>query len=260
MTEPVPEKRALRSLESAPLKSIGIIGHGHFGQLIEEFATRFAPEINVRIFSPEAELDEKKFFPVEQVAMSDAVVLAVPISAYESVLTELLPSLRPESTLIDIATVKEHTVNAIKKIAPNQRFISMHPMFGPESYRKREGNVEGFKVVVTDSNIPEEELSAFQQTLTGQGIEVISMTSEEHDRELANSLFITHLIGQVLSRAGLKRTTIDTVSFSWLMDAVESVQNDAKLFQEVFKYNRFCAEVLERFGVAEEEVHQLFLK
>ncbi len=260
MSEPVKEAHTPRTPESAPLKSVGIIGYGHFGKLTEELVARFAPGIDVHIFSPGAEPDEKKFFSLEEVSSSDAVVLAVPISQYENVLRHILPSLRPQSTLIDIATVKEYTAGLIKEIAPNQRFVSIHPMFGPESYKKRDGNVDGFKIVLTDSNIPKKEVDIFTAAIKHSGAEVIEMTSEEHDRELANSLFITHLIGQVLSRAGLKRTPIDTVSFGSLMDAVESVQNDAALFKDVFTYNRFCAEVLERFGLAEEEVHRLFLK
>ena len=87
------------------------------------------------------------------------------------------------------------------------------------------------------------------------------MTSEEHDLNLANSLFITHLVGQTLSRAGVRRTNIDTPSFGWLMDSVESVQDDTELFADVFKYTRkACEQALYRFSLAEEEVHDLFLK
>lgn len=251
---------AARTPESLPLQSIGIIGHGHFGKLVEELAGRFAPGVTVRIFSPEAEVDKEKFFPIEQVASSNAVVLAVPIREYEKVLKQIVPSLRPESTIIDIATVKEYSANLVREIAPNQRFISMHPMFGPQSYRKREGNVEGFRVVITDTNLPPNEISVFRKFLRASGAEVIQMTSEKHDLDLANTLFITHLVGQTLARAGVQRTAIDTPSFGWLMDAVESVKDDSALFGDVFKYNRFCEQALYRFGLAEEEVHDLFLR
>ena len=53
------------------------------------------------------------------------------------------------------------------------------------------------------------------------------------------------------------RTNIDTVSFGFLMDAVESVQNDTELFKDVYTYNPYCKEVIARFEQAEQAVEQL---
>src|SRR3954471_8460155 len=51
--------------------------------------------------------------------------------------------------------------------------------------------------------------------------------------------------------------TLDTVSFGFLMDAVESVQNDTELFKDVYTYNPHCKEVIARFEQAEQAVEQL---
>ncbi len=258
MSESDQEMRHGRTEESAPIKTVGIVGHGNFGGLVEVLARRFAPEINVRIFSLDAKPDEKRFFSLEDAASADAVVLAVPIGAMEGALIRILPSLKPGSTLIDVATVKEYSAGLIREIAPGHRFVSVHPMFGPESYKKRGGDVAGFKVVLTDTNLLQPEVKKFRSFLEQCGASVLEMTAEEHDGLLAETLFLTHLIGQLVSRGGFKRTPIDTPSFGWLMDAVESVKNDSALFKDVFRYNRFCKQVLERFGMAEEQVYKLF--
>ena len=83
------------------------------------------------------------------------------------------------------------------------------------------------------------------------------MSPEEHDKHLAETLFLTHLVGQIIARGEFGRTEIDTVSFGYLMDAVESVKHDTELFQDVFRYNPYCRQVLERFGVAEQAVQAL---
>ena len=89
------------------------------------------------------------------------------------------------------------------------------------------------------------------------GFDVVEMDAEAHDRHLAETLFLTHFVGQTISRAGFNRTEIDTVSFDYLMDAMESVRHDTELFKDVFRYNPFCEEVLKRFEKAEGEVHSL---
>ena len=60
-------------------------------------------------------------------------------------------------------------------------------------------------------------------------------------------MFLTHYIGQIVARGGFKRSNIDTISFGSLMDAVDSVRHDTRLFEDVSRYNPYCREVIERF-------------
>ena len=127
-------------------------------------------------------------------------------------------------------------------------------MFGAESYKKTDGDVSGYRIVVTGTNIEEGEYAALCVWLTGLGFTVLEMTADEHDKLLAETLFMTHYIGQVMSTAGFVRTDIDTVSFGYLMQAVESVRQDQKLFLDVYKYNPYCEAAAVRFHDAQEAV------
>ena len=185
------------------------------------------------------------------------VIPTVPIHALEETLRRLLPLMRPEGILVDVATVKVHTVEILRRLAAGRLYVATHPMFGPESYAKRNKDVTGFRIVLTESTISEaqrEQLVAFLRTC---GFSVVEMSPEEHDKHLAETLFLTHLVGQIIARGEFGRTEIDTVSFGYLMDAVESVKHDTELFQDVFRYNPYCRQVLERFGVAEQAVQAL---
>ena len=55
-------------------------------------------------------------------------------------------------------------------------------------------------------------------------------------------------------------TDIDTLSFGFLMDAVESVKSDTELFRDVFAFNPYCEEIIARFEKAEADVHALLEK
>ncbi len=242
------------------LKTVGIVGYGAFGGLVETLMKRFAPSIEVRVYSSRHAPDGKTFCTLAEVAKSDSVILSVPISAFESVLEKVLPLMREDTIVVDVATVKMHTTEVLRRVARSQPYIATHPMWGPESYEKKDGDVSGFRIVVAESTISEsskKELISFLRTI---GFDVVEMTSEQHDRHLAESLFLTHYVGQIVARAGFDRTEIDTVSFGYFMDAVESVKHDSQLFADVFAFNPFCKDILHRFEIAEKEVRSILEK
>lgn len=236
---------------------IGIVGYGSFGVFLEMLITRFAPHAQIKIYSSRFTPDGKKFFSLEETAQCDAVLLAVPIHAYEKTLETLVPLLGEKSLLVDVATVKIHTVKLLNRLAGGKRYVATHPMFGPESYEKKKRDISGFRIVVCESTLPAEEQEALLKFLRGCGFDVVEMSADAHDKHLAETLFLTHFVGQAVSRASFTRSEIDTVSFGYLMDAVESVKHDTALFQEVYRFNPYCEEILKRFEIAESEVHAL---
>lgn len=236
------------------IKTVGIVGYGSFGALACTLFERFAPGIVVRVFSQGQKPDNKKFFSLEDTAKCDAVILAVPIHAFEEVLAKVIPLAADNTVIVDIATVKVHTTGLLKKLAKGRRYLATHPMFGPESYEKRAGDVKGFRIVMTDGTLAVPEYAALTDFLKKLGFNVVEMTSEAHDKQIAETLFLTHLIGQTILHGDFGRREIDTVSFGYLMDAVESVRKDEKLFRDVFLFNPYCKDVLARFKEAEEKV------
>jgi len=234
--------------------TIGIVGYGHFGKFLVELAGRFLPDVQVRVYSRRSEPDEKLFFNLENVSHSDVVILCGSIGGYEAQLESILPHLGEESVVVDVATVKKHTSDLFKKHLEGKRYFCCHPMFGAESYKKTDGDVCGYRIVVTDKTIGEETHQVVKTFLVGLGFDVVEMTADEHDKLLADTLFMTHYIGQVMNSAGFARTNIDTVSFQSLMNAVESVAHDEKLFLDVYNHNPYCERAVVRFRDAEEEV------
>ena len=241
-------------------RSIGIVGYGNFGSFVHALIQRFAPQIEVRVYSRNKAPDGATFFSLPEVAECDAVIFAVPIQAYAEVLKETIPLMKKDGVIVDVATVKKHTVKLLQKLAGSQRYIAMHPMFGPESYQKRGQDVSGLRIVIAEHTLARADFSHVVGFLKSCGFSVIEMTADEHDKHLAESLFLTHFIGQTIFRAGFDRTEIDTVSFGFLMSAVESVRQDTALFQEVFRFNPYCKKVLKQFEKAERQVEKLLSK
>ena len=239
--------------------SLGLIGYGHFGAFLHVLAQRYLPDAPLKIHSPRRKPDGVLFFPLEEVAACDAVVLAVPISAYPDTLARIGPHLGADSVVVDVATVKKYTMDLLRAARPARPFLAMHPKFGPESYAKCGGDVTGFRIVITGHSLAPERYSTLRDELAAAGFFVVEKTADAHDKDLAETLFLTHYIGQVVARGGFERTDIDTVSFGSLMDAVESVRHDGQLFEEVCRFNPYCRQVIDRFDASDRQVRKAML-
>ena len=246
--------------EAAPMSfSIGLIGYGHFGAFLHALAQRYLPEAELKIHSGRRTPDGVLFFSLEEVAACDAVVLTVPISAYAATLEKISPHVQPDGVVVDVATVKKYTMEQIEEARPNRPYLAMHPMFGPESYAKRAGDVSGLRIVITGHSLEPGQYETICQKLTDVGFQLIETSADAHDKDLAETLFLTHYIGQVVAHGGFERTDIDTVSFGFLMDAVDSVRHDGELFQEVCRYNPYCRQVIDRFDKSDRHVRNAML-
>ncbi|HEY2007905.1 MAG TPA: prephenate dehydrogenase/arogenate dehydrogenase family protein [Rhizomicrobium sp.] len=238
-------------------RSLGIVGHGDFGRFLEMLARRFAPDLSVRIYAREATPDGVRFFTLEETCQSDVVIIAVSIRAFAEVLARVLPLLKQDAILIEVNTVKVHPAKLMREKARGVRYVTSHPMFGPYSFEKQGASLNGLRLVIADHTLVASEMAYAIAWLKGLGLNVMEMTPEAHDRMLAETLFLTHYIAQAVARGGFVRTDIDTLSFGFLMDAVESVKSDTELFRDVFAFNPYCEEIINRFEKAEWEVHAL---
>ena len=236
------------------LKSIGIVGYGAFGSFVHTLAKRFLPDVTVQVYSSRNQPDENLFFSLEEVCQSDILILCVPIHAFEEWLQKVLPLLALHTVIVDVATVKMHAADLLRRYASDKKYIATHPMFGPESYTKTHESVDGFRIVITEHTLADDHYSKLTSFLEHCGFTVIELSSDKHDQHLSETLFLTHFIGQALTSASFERTEIDTVSFGFLMNAVESVKNDTNLFKDVYRYNPYCKETIARLDKAESVV------
>ncbi|MCA9356766.1 prephenate dehydrogenase/arogenate dehydrogenase family protein [Candidatus Nomurabacteria bacterium] len=238
------------------INTVGIIGYGHFGKFLHDLGSRFFPEVEFRIYSRREEIDSQTFFDLKTVAQSDIVILCRAINEYEEQLISVLEHASSETIIVDVATVKLYTSKLLYKYCINNKFISIHPMFGPDSYKKYKGDVNGFTIVVTDYVLRNDGYQVLKDTFASLGFNIIEMTADEHDKRFSETLFLTHHVGKSILKAGFTRVDSDVLAFQFLMDAVESVAGDQNLFADMYKYNPYCKMVAERLNKAQKEVFE----
>lgn len=71
-----------------------------------------------------------KLTPKQAAAKADIVLISVPIDVTESVIREVGPQVKRSALLIDVTSIKEKPVKAMKKYSKAE-VIGMHPVFGP---------------------------------------------------------------------------------------------------------------------------------
>lgn len=212
--------------------TIWIIGYGQFWKFIHTLCAQYLPDTDAT--------------PLEQVCNCDVVFPCMPISRFEESMEQILPLLWPDTIVREVCTVKHHPYQVLSSY-PDLKYICSHPMFWPESYKKKWNSLQDLRLVMCGHTLDTDIYTKITHHLAETGLVVIQMTPDEHDQQLAQTLFLTHYVSQIVYQADFHRTDIDTISFGFLMDAVESVKDNAELFYDVRKYNPYCKEVVEKF-------------
>lgn len=230
------------------MKTIGVIGFGRFGQfLVEKLSPHFAIKAyDKNTIKPELQTT------LADVAQSDFIFLAIPLSAYRDVLTELKPLLRPETVVIDICSVKEKPVRILQELLPNQPIVATHPLFGPESAKE---SIAGHRLVVCPEVSDPVACQAIQMLAQIEGLKIINLSMAEHDEAMAVVQGLTFFIAHALKDFELHREVLNTPSFQKLLDLAELEKHHSQdLFYTIQAGNERTKQVRTRFMTLIDEL------
>lgn len=229
-------------------KTLGIIGFGAFGQLIAQYANgyfellAYDPSTNLR----DAAVDfGVSLTSLDAVGRCDVVVIASPVSSFESIVNSVAAVCRAGALIIDVGSVKVQPSDIMKKLLPSSvDVVATHPLFGPQSARD---GIQGLKIAVCPIRGRRHlNLAAFLRRHFG--LRVIMTTPHEHDREAATVQGLTHLIAKVLQNMGPLPSRMTTRSFDLLVESISMVQNDApEVFEAIENANPYAPNVRHQF-------------
>jgi prephenate dehydrogenase len=231
--------------------TVGLIGFGRIGRLLTRHFARDA-----RIYVSDVKLDARAVralgavpATLAEACAQDVVVLCVPIKAIEGVTRRIKTLLRPDALVVDVCSVKEHPVRAMKRHLPKSvSLLATHPNFGPDSAAD---SLKGRKIVLCRVRMKDADYRRAKRALERKGLDVVEMTPREHDRRMASSLVLTHFIGRSLIAYGAKTTGVDTEGYKRLLRILETVQNDSwELFEDMNHFNAYAAPMRRRFLAA----------
>ena len=227
---------------------IGIIGFGRFGKLMARY---LAEDCKVCVYNrsdKSKEIISVNAIPstFEEACSKDIVIPSVPISEFAMTLKKIKSSIKKNALLIDVCSVKEYPATLMEKLLPkNVQILATHPMFGPDSAAD---SLNGRKLVLCKARIKEALYKKIKDYAKRKGLFIVETTPQNHDKEIAKSLVLTHFIGRGLIDFGATELDIDTQGYRKMMEVMNYVKNDTwQLFEDMNRYNKYSKKIRKDF-------------
>ena len=192
------------------------------------------------------------------VAGADLVVLGTPPAAIGEVAARIAPALEADAVVTDVGSVKEVVVRAVSAVLPRPgRFVGGHPVAGTEHSGPDAAFASLFEqrrcIVTPVAGTDPAAVARVRAMWELVGATVDEMTPEHHDRVLAVTSHLPHLIaytivGTVADLEEQARAEVFKYAAGGFTDFTRIAASDPVMWRDVFLNNREATlEMLGRF-------------
>ena len=191
------------------------------------------------------------------VADADLVILCVPVGAMEAAALAVAPALKPGAVVSDVGSSKEGIAHALAAALPGRTIIPAHPVAGTEHSGPDAGFATLFHqrwcIVTPPEGADPATVAALVGFWEALGATVDTMDAEHHDRVLAVTSHIPHLIAYTIvgTASDLEEVTRGEVikySAGGFRDFTRIAASDPTMWRDVFLHNQAAVlEMLDRF-------------
>jgi prephenate dehydrogenase len=181
----------------------------------------------------------------DAVAVSDLVIIAIPVDATLALLPRLL-SLVDKQAVMDVGSTKQMICEAVKDHPKRSRFCATHPMWGTEYSGPLSSTVNAFsgKAAVlcnaheTDGDV----LDIVKNLYAGLNMHLVTMDAKAHDVHTAYISHVSHITSFALANTVLEKEKEDDAIFELASGGFESTVRLAKsnpeMWVPIFEQNR----------------------
>jgi cyclohexadieny/prephenate dehydrogenase len=251
---------------------VALLGLGHIGSSISHGIRKaglaphisgFAQSASTRARAAEIGLvDSIHDNAADAVRNADLVILCAPVSACAPLAAAMAPALKPGSIVSDVGSVKGAIVRDVAPRLPEGvHFVPGHPIAGTEQSGPDSGFAELFYnrwcILTPPEGTDPAATQRVQAFWEGLGSNVEVMTPEHHDKVLAITSHLPHLIAYniVATADDLESVTDSEVikySAGGFRDFTRIAASDPTMWRDVFLNNREA--VLEMLGRFSEDL------
>ena len=192
------------------------------------------------------------------VEQADLVVMAVPVGAMAAVTAQIASALKDGAVITDTGSTKVSVINDMAPhVPPHAVFIPSHPIAGTEYSGPEAGFESLFKDrywIVTPNDAPAADVDRLIGFLRGTGAIVESMDSAYHDKVLAITSHLPHLIAYTIVGTAFDleqdlQNDVIRFSASGFRDFTRIASSDPIMWRDVFMKNSDAVlEMLQRFN------------
>ena len=202
--------------------------------------------------------------PNDAVKNADLILIATPISSFESVLNSIKDSFKSGSILTDTCSVKT-SVNKIvrNKKLKNTSWVPGHPVAGTENSGPGAGLPDLFQdrwtILTPDENSREEDIKKVSTFWSSLGSKVKIMTDQEHDKILSFTSHLPHAIAYNIVKTSMdhdNKVKNDIIRYSagGLRDFSRIAASDPTMWKDIFIDNSsLIIEAINKFSESLDE-------
>jgi cyclohexadieny/prephenate dehydrogenase len=248
---------------------VALIGIGLIGSSLARVLRRDSPATTIVACARRAETlatvrrldlaDETTDDPAAAAAGADLVVIATPLSAYAEIGRRIAPALQRGAILTDVGSVKEAVIRDLQPSVPEGvHLVPGHPVAGTEHSGPEAGFAELFRgrwcILTPPPEAAPEAVADLTRMWEQAGMRVVTMSADHHDRVLAVTSHLPHLIAYTIVGTAtdledsLKSEVIE-FSASGFRDFTRIAASDPVMWRDIFLNNREAVlEILQRFN------------
>ena len=251
-----------------PFARVSIIGLGLIGSSIARAVRERMPGVVLSGYDADPEtretakalklVDDMADTPGGAVTDAELVILCVPVGAMGAAAAEFAADLPAEAVVSDVGSCKAEVLRALTEALPGATIIPAHPVAGTE----RSGPEAGFAtlfhkrwcILTPPENadpLAVERVAEFWRRL---GAEIETMAPDHHDRVLAITSHLPHLIAYTIvgTASDMEEVTQSEVikySAGGFRDFTRIAASDPTMWRDVFLANREAVlDMLQRFS------------
>jgi cyclohexadieny/prephenate dehydrogenase len=248
---------------------VAIIGIGLIGSSLARVLRRDSPATRIVACARRAETldavrrlkiaDETTDDPVAAVEGADLVVLATPLSAYAAIAAQIAPALKPGAIVTDVGSVKEAAIRDIAPALPQTaHFVPGHPVAGTEHSGPEAGFAEMFAdrwcILTPPPGTDAAAIANVKALWELARMKVVEMPAEHHDRVLAVTSHLPHLIAYTIVGTATElgqdlQSEVVAYSAGGFRDFTRIAASDPVMWRDIFLANSEAVlELLQRFS------------
>jgi prephenate dehydrogenase len=165
------------------------------------------------------------------IAVSDVVILAIPVDTIAQILPSLLDKI-DQQILIDLGSTKSALVNSVSLHPKRGRYVAAHPMWGTE-YSGPEAAVKGAfenkAVIICNAGDSDTDAVDWTRNMFRKiGMHLLDMRADDHDLHAAYVSHISHITSFALANTVLEKEREDQAIFEMASAGFESTVRLAK--------------------------------
>ena len=192
----------------------------------------------------------------KSVENSDLIILGVPVGSMGDIVKEFSSSIKPGAIVTDVGSVKKGIIDSILPIlSKDVHFVPGHPIAGTENSGPEAGFADLFKgrwcILTPNENTSKKAVETVKNIWQEAGMKVTLMDADYHDRVLAITSHIPHLVaysivGTVAELEDQLKTEVIKYSAGGFRDFTRIAASDPIMWRDVFLNNSEA--VLEMLG------------